>query len=178
MKMTDSAVVRDQYSDDEKLAIRQRLHIKYSTARGSLFDWLFEQYRFAAPCRVLELGCGNANQWQGRLQALPQGSLLVLSDLSRGMVELVGQKYCADQQVLAQVVDIQHIPFADNSFDVVIANHMLYHVPELQAALAQVRRVLRPGGAVFTPPPMAAAVCRGGSMTLCSGMTRRCRALM
>lgn len=55
--MTDSAIVRDQYSDDEKLAIRQRLHTKYSTARGSLFDWLFEQYRFDAPCRRAACWC-------------------------------------------------------------------------------------------------------------------------
>ncbi|MBR0464760.1 MAG: methyltransferase domain-containing protein [Clostridia bacterium] len=44
------------------------------------------------------------------------------------------------------VVDIQHIPYADQSFDMIIANMMLYHVPDIPRALSEVRRVLRKGG--------------------------------
>ena len=45
--------------------------------------------------------------------------------------------------------DIQNIPFADDSFDVVIANSMLYHVPKIESALREVRRVLKTGGIFY-----------------------------
>jgi SAM-dependent methyltransferase len=42
--------------------------------------------------------------------------------------------------------DAQAIPFQTGSFDLVVANHMLYHVPDIQQAAREIRRVLRPGG--------------------------------
>jgi SAM-dependent methyltransferase len=48
-----------------------------------------------------------------------------------------------------QTVDVQSIPFEDAQFDAAIANHMLYHVPNRPKALAEVRRVLKPGGLFF-----------------------------
>jgi SAM-dependent methyltransferase len=44
------------------------------------------------------------------------------------------------------VADVQELPFADSSFDGVIANHMLFHVDDRPRALAEIARVLRPGG--------------------------------
>jgi SAM-dependent methyltransferase len=54
------------------------------------------------------------------------------------------------------VADAQALPFADRSFDVAIANHVLYHVPDRPRALAELARVLRPGGRLY-----AATVGRG-----------------
>ena len=48
-----------------------------------------------------------------------------------------------------QVIDIQNIPYQDGSFDIVIANMMLYHVPDLHKGLSEVRRVLKPGGSFY-----------------------------
>ena len=48
-----------------------------------------------------------------------------------------------------RVIDIQNIPFEDESFDVVIANMMLYHVPDMNRGLTEVRRVLKKGGAFY-----------------------------
>ena len=45
-----------------------------------------------------------------------------------------------------QIIDAQAIPCADECFDVVIANHMLYHVPDRARALSEIRRILKPGG--------------------------------
>src|SRR5436305_15089237 len=49
-----------------------------------------------------------------------------------------------------ELMDAQAIPFEDRGFDAVIANHMLYHVPDRGLALAEVRRVLKPGGRLYT----------------------------
>lgn len=141
--------VKGQYRDDANLSTRIKLHRKYSTSAVDFSTWLFAQYEFPAAARVLELGCGNAWQWEEHLRLLPRDCLLVLSDLSMGMAEIAQKKFGAYPFVLAQRADIQDIPFPDGSFEVVIANHMLYHVPDLERALAEVRRVLKPGGRFY-----------------------------
>jgi SAM-dependent methyltransferase len=45
--------------------------------------------------------------------------------------------------------DVQSLPFAGAAFDVVLAMHMLYHVPDLRSAVLELRRVLRPGGVLY-----------------------------
>lgn len=95
--MTDRSYVAAQYADDRNLSIRMKLHAKHSTAQISMNDWLFAQYDLMGPCRILELGCGNAAQWEGRLDQLPNGSLLVLSDFSAGMAEIAWKSLKAFQ---------------------------------------------------------------------------------
>lgn len=150
--ITDRKNVSEQYSDDKNLATRMKLHVKHSTAKISLGQWLFNQYDFtlSTPCRILELGCGNGMLWQDRMDALPSGSMLVLSDLSEGMVRNVWEKYSEMPNVIALKADIEELPFADASFDMVIANHMLYHVPDIPKALGEVKRILKPGGVFYS----------------------------
>lgn len=141
--------VEKQYSDDRNLSARIGLHAKYGTNREGFPDWLFKRYDFSGAHRILELGCGNGAQWEGRFGPLPPGCLLVLSDLSEGMVSKVWEKCRSQNGVIAQKLDIQDIPFPDECFDIVIANHMLYHVPDLQKAISEVRRVLKNGGTFY-----------------------------
>jgi len=74
---------------------------------------------------------------------------LILSDLSVGMVNIVWEKYSKHKNMIAQKIDIQDISFPDNCFDIIIANHMLYHVPDLPKGLSEVRRVLKTGGKFY-----------------------------
>jgi len=92
---------------------------------------------------VLEVGCGPGDLWHANLDRLPDVSLTLL-DLSPGMVE-AAREAVGDRAELA-VADVQELPFPDGRFDLVVANHMLYHVPERAQALAELHRVLRPGG--------------------------------
>lgn len=147
--MNKTENVRTQYADDKNLAVRSRLHTLYSTNRQGLISWLFEQYDFTERCQILELGCGNASQWDNRADKLPSGAGLVLSDFSEGMVSIVRSKYDGTPNVKAEQVDIQSIPYEDDLFDVVIANHMLYHVPDIDKGLSEIRRVLRPNGVFY-----------------------------
>ena len=145
--MRDVAAVARQYADGGNLSVRAGLHDQYSVNPVGLAPWLFDQYRLAPGERALELGCGTASQWKGRLSALPAGCSLVLSDLSPGMVEAVRAAYGGEADV--EQIDIRQIPYPGGLFDVVIANFMLYHVPGLPQALAEVRRVLKPGGRFY-----------------------------
>ena len=141
--------VKEQYKDDNNLSVRIKLHAKHSTNKQGFIPWLFEKYEFSSGYHILELGCGNGGQWQDRIQQLPADCMLVLSDFSEGMVKTVWEKYSNFKNLLAQKIDIQSIPFPDNCFDAVIANHMLYHVPDLPKALSEVKRILKSGGKFY-----------------------------
>ena len=159
--MTQTNIVEQHYANDKNLAIRKKLHAEYSTNKQGFFPWLFEQYRFHEDDSILELGCGNGGQWDGKIDALPGGCKLVLSDFSEGMVHTAMEKFSVPGWDIAfQVIDIQEIPFPDQSFDIVIANHMLYHVPDLDKALSEVSRVLKKDGRFY------AATNGNGGMSL------------
>jgi ubiquinone/menaquinone biosynthesis C-methylase UbiE len=94
--------------------------------------------------RFLELGIGT-----GRI-ALPfieAGYDYTGVDISRKMVERLRQKAGPRDNVTLVDADITRLPFADDSFDVVMAVHILHLVPAWRQALAEARRVLKPDGA-------------------------------
>lgn len=136
-----------QYRDVSNLDARVSLHARFSTNPVEWQRWLFEHMDLMPWNRILELGCGQGAFWQRNADRLPPGCRVTLTDLSAGMVKHARQS-CADPFVRFQfaLVDAQALPFNDGYFDVVIANHMLYHVPDLDRALSEIRRVLRPEG--------------------------------
>jgi ubiquinone/menaquinone biosynthesis C-methylase UbiE len=143
----DSArVLREQYKDGSKLSARIRLHQLFSTNRYGQMRWILDRIEVPASARVLELGCGTGLLWRGATQ-ISSGWRIVLTDMSEGMLRetrtnlaRLGRGFTFAQ------ADAQSIPFRDASFDAVIANHMLYHVPDIPRALVEMRRVLKPSG--------------------------------
>ena len=80
-------------------------------------------------------------------ERVPPSLAMVLTDLSPGMVTTAWHNLrTADVRATFCVANAEAIPFADETFDVVIANHMLYHVPDRPRAYAEITRVLKPGG--------------------------------
>ena len=147
--MTNSDWVRSQYADKSKLQTRISIHEKYSTNPQSYADWLFSQYPIHAGDNVLELGCGTGSMWKGRIERLPFGCHMTLTDISPAMVDAAREQLADVRGVKFECTDIQNLPYPDASFDVVIANMMLYHVPDIHKALREVRRVLKQGGSFF-----------------------------
>jgi SAM-dependent methyltransferase len=144
----DTRLLRDQYGDSGNLSSRVALHARFSTNPKGWADWLFEQFDLRGATRILELGCGPGGLWGGRIQTLPSGCQLVLSDASPGMVS-EARSVLGEERVDFQVIDAQAIPWADGSFDRVIANHMLYHISDLSRALAEIARVLTADGVFY-----------------------------
>lgn len=142
--------VKEQYSDDKNLSIRIKLHAKHSTNKQGFIPWLFDKYNFFDNCCILELGCGNGRQWENQIEHLPNNCSLILSDFSDGMINIVKDKYLMYEVLSFQQIDIQNIPFPDETFDIIIANHMLYHIPDLTKALSEVKRVLKTGGKFYS----------------------------
>lgn len=149
MKSNESAWVKRQYKDAANLKMRMSLHEKYSANPKGFGNWIFEQYNIRDNDRILELGCGNADIWGSHLQELPQHASLILTDFSKGMLSEAKTVLPQNTSVSFKTVDIQAIPYDRDHFDIVIANMMLYHVPNLNKGLSEVKRVLKPGGVFY-----------------------------
>lgn len=148
--LADQDYVADQYQTATNLNARISLHRRFSTNRYGWFPWLFDRLRFSPQARILELGCGPGDLWRKNLDRIPAGWALTLTDQSAGMVEKAQQNLADGLHFFRfEVVDAQAIPYARDRFDGILANHTLYHVPDRARALAEIRRVLKPGGAFY-----------------------------
>lgn len=150
-KLTDQAyLLSEQYGDAAKLNARIELHRCFSTNKRGWMPWVFDQLDLPANSAVLDVGCGPCDLWAENADRIPDGWRIVLSDFSPGMLQQARDGlrpvarpftfWCADAQAL---------PFASGRFDAVIANHMLYHVPDRARAIAEMHRVLKPGGRLY-----------------------------
>ena len=145
----DSAAVKAQYSVPKGLDIRLTFHEKYSVNKQGYGEWLVSHYDICKGMTVLEIGCGTGSIWTGHDSIISECGKLVLTDLSDGMLETAEKNLGRRDNIEYSKADIQNLPFSDENFDIVIANSMLYHVPDIAKGLREVRRVLKKGGVFY-----------------------------
>jgi ubiquinone/menaquinone biosynthesis C-methylase UbiE len=150
-RLTDQHYLRtEQYKDASNLNARICVHQRFSTNDYPWQRWVFDHLDLTGCCDILDVGCGPGGLWRENRERIPGGWAITLSDLSSGMVQKAQHSLGSDYPSFTySVLDAQSIPFPDGSFDAVIANHMLYHVPERQRVLYEIRRVLRQGGHLY-----------------------------
>lgn len=150
-KMSDQTyLLNEQYKDSSNLNARIQLHELFSTNKQGVHSWMFDHYDLPPQAHILELGCGPATLWVKNLGRIPDGWDITLSDFSTGMLEDARRNLGEHQHRFKfEVVDAQTIPYESGSFDAVIANFMLYHVPDRPKAFAEIHRVLRPVGRFY-----------------------------
>lgn len=141
-KITNKNNLSQQYLTDEKLEIRAKLHQLYNVNKQPIEDWFFSNLEMSNSPRILEIGCGNGNLWNKYLEKLSVKSELFLTDFSSGMVDIVQSKYGKDSRVTTCVADVESLPFETDSFDIIIANHTLHHVKNIDQAINEINRVL------------------------------------
>ncbi len=147
--INDSGTVKKQYEDAGRLNTRISIHEKYSQNKQGFGNWIFSHYEIRPYYRILELGCGNGSMWKNKLDSLPEGVTLYLTDFSEGMSQAAKNTLGERENVRYGVVNIENIPCESGSFDMVIANMMLYHVSDIDKGLSEVKRVLKEGGAFY-----------------------------
>jgi ubiquinone/menaquinone biosynthesis C-methylase UbiE len=101
----------------------------------------FDKFRDA---RLLEIGCGMGTDL---LQFARGGACCVGIDLTPRSIEITRHRFRLYNAGGAFMIsDGEHLPFRDESFDVVYSNGVLHHTPDTAGAISEVHRVLRPGG--------------------------------
>jgi SAM-dependent methyltransferase len=133
------------YATDEALSVRQRIHDQYSVPPVNFLDWVLEREIWRGNELVLDVGAGPGVYFESAARRASHGAVIG-ADLSFGMAQRANRKGIAQMMTNA---DVQTLPFASSTFDIVLANHMLYHVPDLDLALSEVHRVLKPTGVLI-----------------------------
>ena len=144
-KMNEKDIVNNQYKDTSNLDIRIMIHKKYSTNKMGFANWIYSNYKFDPEMKILELGCGTGDMWKENLNVL-NGAKILLTDFSEAMVNNAKNNLKEQKDIEYNIVNIEEIPYLNNEFDRVIANMMLYHVPNIPKALSEVSRVLKCDG--------------------------------
>lgn len=138
--------LKTQYQNASNISARIRLHEMYSQNQTGWFPWIYHNCKITDGIRILEIGCGDGTLWSENMAKLPQNISVVLSDISEGMLRDVRRRIGNDSRFAFQAFDCHRIPFASDSFDLVIANHVLFYCKDISKVCREVSRVLIPGG--------------------------------
>ena len=144
--ITNREVVDKQYKTADNLSVRISIHDKYSTNKMGFGNWISSHYDIPPHGKILELGCGTGDMWKSKLSILENGTQLILSDFSEGMVSTAKKNVGENANVSYEVIDVENIPHEAGEFHRVIANMMLHHVPDINKGLSEVSRVLTDDG--------------------------------
>ncbi len=138
----DPQAVGRMYTTDEALRIRQETHELYSQPKLDFTEWAIGSVKWQGDEVVLDVGSGPGRYYDALHARYPDIEYYAC-DLYAGMVQTHPAK-----NTLA-LADAQRLPYPDSTFDVVMANHMLFHVYDVERALRELRRVVKPGGFIM-----------------------------
>lgn len=139
--------LKNQYLNASNISARINLHSLFSQNQQGWFPWIYEQCQIQSDMGVLELGCGDGTLWTENYSQIPARVKIILSDISEGMLRDARRAIGSDDSRFSfNTFDCHQIPYKDQSFDLVIANHLLFYCNDIPQVCREVRRVLKPGG--------------------------------
>jgi SAM-dependent methyltransferase len=133
------------YATEGPLSVRFRTHRLYTRPQVDFTAWVLDHVPWRGDERVLDIGCGAGVYIELVCRRLASGGRMLAGDISWGMLRDVAAKSLPACVALLNA-DAMRPPLPDGCCDVVLANHMLYCVPQIERAVAEIHRVLRPGG--------------------------------
>ena len=137
--------LKTQYLNSTNVAARIKLHSEYSVNQEGWFPWLYRMSDIQDGMNILEIGCGNGALWLENMNHIPPDVHITLSDISDGMLR-DARNSINDERFSFSCFNAEKIPFEDESFDVVYANHMLFYCENIDLVVKECRRVLKKGG--------------------------------
>lgn len=139
--------LKNQYLNASNISARINLHSLFSQNQQGWFPWIYEQCQMKPCMEVLELGCGDGTLWVENRPQIPAQARIILSDISEGMLRDARRAIGPDDPRFSfAVFDCHQLPYEDQSFDLVIANHLLFYCDDIPQVCREVLRVLKPGG--------------------------------
>ena len=139
--------LKQQYLNSSNISARIHLHSEYSENKEGWFPWLFSVSKIKSGEKILELGCGDGSFWITNAGRIPPDASVTLTDISDGIIrETSSELDSLNGDFNFRVMDAHNISFDDNSFDVIVANHMLFYCSDINLVLSEIKRTLKPGG--------------------------------
>jgi SAM-dependent methyltransferase len=138
----DAEAIRDMYASQDSWRTRKEIHDRYTVPPRDMILWALGCVRWRGDEVVLDVGCGPGRWYQPLKERCPKVIYYGLDFFPR-MID------SHPASLTLNIADAQYLPFPDHTFDVVMANHMLFHVPDPERAVREFRRVLKPAGLVL-----------------------------
>jgi len=149
--------LKSQYENANNISARIRLHKDYSKNKQGWFPWMYscglseiiKEKSASKEINILELGCGEGSLWMENLSNLPDNIHITLSDISEGMIRDVRRNLGSDPRFHYDTFDCRSIPAQSGTYDIVIANHLLFYCEDPAQACQEIKRVLTPNGVLL-----------------------------
>jgi ubiquinone/menaquinone biosynthesis C-methylase UbiE len=138
MQLNDPELVAREYADESRLAVRRRAWREFLDGEDA-DDATYRAVAEGAPRAILEVGCGWGELAERMARELDAS--VAAFDPSPRMTQLARVR-----GVTVFRADAQAIPVRDTSVDTVVANAVLYHIPNLDRGLQEIARILTPDG--------------------------------
>lgn len=135
----------DQYSNENRLNARIQVYC-YTENREYLQVFMFRHMDFTGIEKVVDLGCGNGLLWKRNLADIPEKLHIMLSDISPGMTKAAREALGDDARFQYCVTDACETPFPSNTYQMVIVNHMLYHIDDKKRIFTEINRLMTDDG--------------------------------
>jgi 2-polyprenyl-3-methyl-5-hydroxy-6-metoxy-1,4-benzoquinol methylase len=131
-----------QYYNSEKLEKRGNIHQLFGTNKQRWVEWLFDQYSIPANAKIIEFGCGTGSLWLENIDSIDKSWNVVLSDFSEGMIQKAKKSLSSFPSFCFEIIDLNTVNDIHGIFDIIIANHMLYHLDNVEKALANFKEIM------------------------------------
>lgn len=133
--------------DSSNLYADIKLQDKFGSNTEGWYTWVFDHMDFKGNDKVLEIGCGNGELWLKNINKLENNANITLTDICEDMIRdakenLKSEKY----NFKFEVAEPSRLPYENESFDIVIADHILFYMRDLDSVLKEIKRVLKKGG--------------------------------
>lgn len=139
-----------QFETPDGLKTRVLFHHKHTHFDQNFHEWMFDHYQFNDSDKILEIGCGDGTLWQCNKDRIPKNIEIILSDISQKMIDESYLKLYDISQIKSfDLADCFHLPYDDESFEIIIINHVLMYFENLDQALKEIYRVLKKGGTIY-----------------------------
>lgn len=135
--------LKKQYQNASNISARINLHKLYSQNKQGWFPWILENCRLTEGMKILETGCGDGTLWC-EAKKFPASCNITLTDISEGMLR--DARRAVGDVFSFRECSCEDLPFPDDSFDLVLANHVLFYCSDISRACSEAARVLKPGG--------------------------------
>ena len=149
--LEDEKELLQQYMDSSNLDASIKLQDRFSSNRHGWYKWTFNNIKLDKKYKVLEIGCGNGALWSKNINLLDKDISITLTDVCEEMINSAKKSLSNYSDIFDfQIVDPYNIPFENESFDLVIANHILFYMKDVDKVLNEIKRVLKVGGYFYS----------------------------